>query len=389
MRPKVVILINELLRGGAQRIVVDIARLINKETIDLHIAFLKSEHVFPPETKSLLQELLVTGTRVTSLGGEKKFSLDEFKKLRNFLKRERPDIIHTFLPYAGTLGRVAGRLAGIKNIISTQCNLKVAHSPKIYWLDKLTLPLASAWTAATEGIEKEYSGSIGYFNDTDWQNGRRHFTIAAGVDVEEIQKIINGVNKQQKRATLGIPVDCQLVTMTARLISWKGHTDVVAAISHLAPSVHAAFIGWGPLHDELKQQAEMLKVVDRVHFLGSRADVYEILAVTDVYVQAHSVAPSGQVWMGPNTAQMEAAAAGIPMVSTAVPLIERLVEDDITGKLAPPNDPLKLTAAIQWLIDHPELAVQLVANAQQRVKERYSLQAMVEQYRNLYLALSK
>lgn len=389
MRPKVVILINELLRGGAQRIVVDIARFIDKEKVDLQVAFLKAEDVFPPETKSLIKDLLITGVKVTSLGGKQKFSLEEFKKLRSFLKRERPDIIHTFLPYAGTLGRVAARLAGVKNIISTQCNLKVAHSPKIYWLDKITLPLATAWTAATEGIEKEYGGSIGYFNEDDWQKGRRHFTIAAGVDVEEIQKTINGVNKQQKRATLGIPVDCQLVTMTARLISWKGHVDMVAAMTYLPSSTHVAFIGWGPLHDELQQQAEMLKVADRVHFLGSRADVYEILGVSDIYVQAHCMAPDGQIWMGPNTAQMEAAAAGVPMVSTAVPLVERLVEDDVTGKLTPPSDPQKLAQAINWLLNNQQSARELANNAQQRVKENYSLPAMVKQYQNLYLVLNK
>ena len=57
----------------------------------------------------------------------------------------------------------------------------------------------------------------------------------------------------------------------------------------------------------------------------------ELLKTADVYIQAHSRATDGSIWMGPNTSQMEACAASIPSVSTAVPLIESLIEDGVTG----------------------------------------------------------
>ena len=384
MKIKVVILINELLRGGAQRIVVDIARGLDKEQFDLHVTFLKAENVFPAETKSLLNELLMTGVKVTSLGGRQRFSLSEFESLRKYLRHEKPDVLHTFLPYAGTVGRLVARAAGVRAIISTQCNVPVAYTPKVFWLDKLTLPLATAWTAATEGIEQSYGQSVAYLSSAAWQSGRRHFTIVAGVDPVAIQAGVNKVDRMAKRAELGIPATATLVTMTARLISWKGHSDVVDSLAHLPATVHVAFIGWGPLHETLTNRATALGVADRVHFLGSRSDVYEILAASDLYVQAHSVAPNGEVWRGPNTAQMEAAAAGVPMVSTAVPLVEELVRDGVTGKLTPTNDPVHMAASIQWLMDHPAEAQQMAAAAKALVAERYSLRAMVAQYGELY-----
>lgn len=386
MTQSIVIIVNELLRGGAQRIILDIASRIDKTKFSLHVVFLKSERIFPAETKTVLDEILQTGARVTSIGGEQRFTRNEFKRLVAFLRRERPAIVHTYLPYAGTVGRVAARMAGIKHIISTQCNLPVAYTKRVYWLDRLTLPLAHAWTGATEGIEQHYGGSTAPFTREAWDQGRRHFTIVAGVDTAKITAVRTATDRTKKRNELGIPLDVPLALMTARLISWKGHEELIAAMAKV-PRAHLMLAGWGPLEAQLREQATALGIADRIHFLGARTDVYELLAAADLYIQTFSRDAKGNQWIGPNTSVIEAAAAGVPVVATRVPLIESLIEHEQTGFLANEQDPDDLAAQINRMIESPQDAARMSIAAQQRAIERYSLDRMVEQTEGLYTAL--
>jgi glycosyltransferase involved in cell wall biosynthesis len=384
---QVVILINELLRGGAQRIVLDIARNIDRKRFALQVVYLKAGTNFAPDAQTVLGELEASGTPVTCLSGGPHFSFAEAIRLYRFLRRERPHVLQTFLPYAGILGRIIGRLARVPHIISVQCNLPIAYTKKNYWLDKLTLPFAETWIGATEGIEQSYGDSVEPFTREAWQKGRRHFTIVAGVDLPVFDAKIAKTDRNAKRRELGIAKTDTLIMMTARLISWKGHADLIRAMQFLPLSTHLALVGWGPLEAELKAQAEKEGTSKRIHFLSSRNDVIELLAAADIYVQAHSYAADGSVWKGPNTSQMEACAARVPSVSTAVPLIETLIEDGVTGILAQPNDPRDLARAILFLYEHPDNAQRLAQAARKRVEERFSLASMIHSYEGLYEAM--
>jgi glycosyltransferase involved in cell wall biosynthesis len=384
---RVCIVVNELLRGGAQRIVSDLACGVDKENILITVVYLKSHANFAADAATVERELHTAGVRVVSIAGGRHFSFAEFVRLVVFLRRERFDIVHTYLPYAGILGRCAARLARVPHILSTQCNVRVAYDFKGYWLDRLTLPLAHAWTAAAEGIELEYGGSVSVFSEQVWKQGRRHVTVVAGVDLPVFDARIAAVHTDTKRMEVGIPVDVPLVMMVARLIPWKGPLDLVAAMRYLSPTVHLALVGWGPLKDELFALAQHEGYVDRIHLLGARSDVPELLKTADVYVQAHNRSPSGEIWKGPNTSQMEACAAGIPSVSTAVPLIESLIENEKTGILARYNDPKDLARAIQYLLDNPETAAVYAHAARTRVEDYFSVAAMIRAYSALYAAM--
>lgn len=383
---RVTILINELLLGGAQRIVLDIMRGIDREHFALEVVYLKSHKNFGAR-QTLLEDACATGIPVVSLEGKERFHMRDMLRLYQHLRRTRPDIVHTFLPYAGILGRIAGRLSGVSRIVSTQGNLPAAYGKKIYWLDRLTLFLARAWIGATEGIELAYAGSSAPFSRVLWREGRRHYTILAGVDLPRFDGRLLKADRERMRRELAVPEGAPLVMMIARFVSWKGHADLIAALLLLPPSVHLALVGWGPLEAKLREEVRRAGLSSRVHFLISRSDIPELLCATDVYVQAHARDPHGRIWVGPNTSQMEACAAGVPSVSTAVPLIERLIEDGVTGIVAKPNDPRDLARAIKTLLDDKGLTKRLAENARTRVKERFSTEAMVRAHEELYAAL--
>ncbi len=385
---KVLILINELLRGGAQRIVLDIAKNIDSQKFDLKIVYLKSHANFPADSQTVLQEVLKTGIPVIAIEGKKRFVFGDAWKLYKLVRKEKPDVVQTFLPYAGILGRIVARIAGVRRITSVQCNLPIAYSKRTYWLDKITLSLATVWTGATEGIELSYGGSVQPFSKDAWNTKRKHYTIVAGVDLPVFDATIKAVDRNVKRKEIGLTSEDKVIMMTARLISWKGHVDLVGAMAFISPKAHLVLVGWGPLEAELKKQAQDLGVDNRIHFLGARNDVIALLKTADVYVQAHSRSPDGKIWMGPNTSQMEACAAYVPSVSTAVPLIEYLIEDGKTGTLARPNDPQDLARAINFQIDNPDKTKEMVVNARRRIEERYSIYAMIKKYEELYQNMS-
>lgn len=383
---RVLIVINELLRGGAQRIVADVAKGLDRAEYELSVLHLKSHRNFGA-APTLEEEIRATGTHVLSLEGAPRASLREFFALVALMRREKPDIVHTFLPYAGTLGRIAARLAGVPCVISTQCNTRVAYGFFGFWADRLTLVFASAWVAASRGIELTYARDAATFSAQLWKEGRRHFTVAAGVDLPAFDARVAATSKEEKRREIGVPSNVPLVMMTARLLNWKGPTDVVEAVERI-PNAHLALIGWGPLEGALRSYAEIHGFPERLHVLGARADIPELLAAADIYVQAHRRSADGTIWMGPNTAQMEACAAKVPSVSTKVPLIEDLIEDGVTGKLAAPNDAADIRRAIRELLADPEAAARLVARARARVEERFSTESMVRTHEMLYIRLT-
>lgn len=387
-KKKIMILINTLMHGGAERIVFDIADKINKENFDLHIVYMKDHKYFKEgNKKSFLDDLKNVNVKISCLGGKNKDAIRESIALWKLLRIEKPDVLHTFLPYAGTIGRIVGKLAGVKSVLAVQCNLKMAQSSKTYWLDRITLPLVDSWTAATEWIEEEYNGKSSYFSIEKWQNGRRHFTVLAGVDVDDISKAIKNTDVFKKRSEIGIKDNNQVVSMCARMVGWKGHGDLINAFSFLPQNVELVLIGGGQRMEEFQNLAKKLSVFDRVHFLGDRDDLLEILAISDVYVQSYTRSTDGTVWKGPNTSQMIAGASKISAVSTSVPMIEHFMQDGISGKIADLNNPEDLAKKIKYLLDNKDEAKKMAENAFEIVSKNYSLKSMLYSYENIYKLL--
>jgi glycosyltransferase involved in cell wall biosynthesis len=386
-RLRVFILVNELLRGGAQRIIHDLVKNANSEKIEFTVVCLKSHANFhQPET--LDSEILARGIKIISIEGGKRISFREARTLYSLLCSERPDVLHTYLSYAGVMGRLIGRAARVPAIVSTQCNLPIAYRAGMYWADRLTLPLADAWTGATESIEASYGGSVGYFTSDSWRKGRRHFAVVAGVDFRSFDARVTNANRNEIRSSLGYSDSDVVVLSIARLVSWKGHEDLIDAFSYLPQHMKLAIIGWGPLESELKARVSARGLDGRVKFLLARSDVPELLAAADLYAQAHGRTPDGKVWEGPNTSQMEACAAHVPSVSTAVPRIESLIEDGVTGLLADTNSPKSIADALLRLCADPIAAGVMADNARTRVVERYSVDTMARTYQQIYAAVS-
>jgi glycosyltransferase involved in cell wall biosynthesis len=135
--------------------------------------------------------------------------------------------------------------------------------------------------------------------------------------------------------------------------------------------------GDGTLQEQLSAYIKANRLEDRVHLLGKRNNIPECLAASDVFVLSSN-------WEGNPLAVMEAMAAGLPVISTAVGGVPELVESGEHGLLVPPGDRRAFTDAMQTLLDYPEKRAAMAAAASVRASRAFSADRMAQGYASLY-----
>lgn len=197
------------------------------------------------------------------------------------------------------------------------------------------------------------------------------------------------------RSELGLGDEALVVALVARCDPWKGHEDLLAAAALLAGTqrrVHFVFLGGQPLATgrtgadfatHLREEAARLRITDRVHFLGQRADVATLLR--DVDVLAHPVRepePFGR-------AIAEAFAAGKAVVASGIGGIRELVTDEVTGLWTPPRNPGALAAALGRLLEDAALRQKLGAAARAFANAHCTTAHHARQVETIYAGLSR
>ena len=129
--------------------------------------------------------------------------------------------------------------------------------------------------------------------------------------------------------------------------------------------------------------ARQLNVEDHVLFVGEREDVADLLHVADIFVL-----PSRPAVETLPLSVMEAMAAGVPVIASAVGSVPDMIEDGVNGKLIPPADGDKLAVAIEDLLSNPTAAKKIAEAGTRTVLDRYTLDRMVGNYTKLFERLA-
>jgi glycosyltransferase involved in cell wall biosynthesis len=198
----------------------------------------------------------------------------------------------------------------------------------------------------------------------------------------ELASFIAAAATPQPRSDLGLPPSGRLIGCVGNLRVEKNHRLALLALARLVSErmdVHLVLCGDGDQRSHLESLTRTLGIADRVTFLGYRLDVPQILAALDLLL-----IPSR--YEGLPLSVLEAWAASRPIVATAVPGICDLIQDGEDGLLVPPEDPNQMAAAIQRVLEEPELAGRLSFGGGQRVLE-YGIDRMVAGYDRLYREL--
>ena len=193
-------------------------------------------------------------------------------------------------------------------------------------------------------------------------------SIPTGIDLERFRPGDRGAARER----LGLPRDGRLVGIVATLRSWKGHRHLLEAVAGLAPDVGLAIVGDGPQRAALEALAADPSLAERVRFAGNQADVAPWMQAFDLFCLP-SYANEGVP-----QALMQAMACGLAVVTTPVGSIEEIVADGATGVLVPPQDVLRLRAALGALLDDPARREALGRRAREAALARFGEGAMVE-----------
>ena len=290
-------------------------------------------------------------------------------RLRGFLRQARPHIVHTFLLTASVYGRLAAMLARVPVVIGTEQNVYHAKRLRHALAERLLMAGTARVVASAASVREHYIRSVHV-------NPAKVDVIYNAVDWNHLQTTMS---RDEMRHALRLPAGAPVLAIIGRLTRQKGHIylfEAIARTAALAPA-HLIVAGDGDLGLALRDRAAALGLTARVHFLGVRRDVGNLLNAADVFVL-----PS--LWEGLPLALVLAMGAGVAVISTTVGGIPELIEDGRTGLLVRPADSIELGRALSRLIAEPDLRRRLAGAACAALRPRFGVDACITSVTALY-----
>jgi glycosyltransferase involved in cell wall biosynthesis len=180
------------------------------------------------------------------------------------------------------------------------------------------------------------------------------------------------------RAKEGIPQNAIVFISTGRFVEQKNPFLTLDAFRQLRdPRAKLVLLGRGPLQDEVETYIRDNRLQDSVYLLGFRPDIPQCLAAADVFLLSSH-------WEGNPLAVMEAMAAGLPVISTAVGGVPSLVESGRSGILVAPGDCAAFAEAMRFLLEDAEARSSIARGAREHAVDAFSLDRMVRGYAEVY-----
>ena len=297
------------------------------------------------------------------------------RALTRLLRRERFALLHAHDGNSKIRAVLAAHLASVgTRVVATQHFVQPAYTQRVGWkgqmaasLHRLVNGLVAGHVAVSRAVQ-------------DAALARREVPAARMTVVPNgicLPQLPPPAQAQAIRAELAIPASVPLIATVARLSPEKGVTFLLRALPLLHTNGHLLIVGDGDLRQELEADVASMGLSERVHFLGFRTDVLDLVSAADVFVLPSLAEPFG-------IALVEAMALAKPTVAVAAGGPLEIVAKSVTGLLVPPADPAALAQAIQRLLDQPEDARAMGQAGRERVAKRFSAETMARQTEQVY-----
>ncbi len=359
----VLALIDHFVLGGAETLLARFAPAAGEAGINLQIACLEDRRGNPAAEP--LVELGMPPINLNLTGPPR---LRALRSVRGHIAAVRPQIVHTHLGTSDVLGGIAARSLGIPVVCTIHSSQWEASGVALR--RKLVKHCASRIIAVSESARREYL-KRGFATE------RQIVTIHNGVDF-----VAAPGSGAEVRRELGLAGDDLVVGMVSALRPEKGHDIALGAVRELRtrfPNLRLLIAGQGDLYDDLVERATELDGV--VVVAGLRHDLTRVFDACDVCLQ-----PSRADAFP--TSIIEAMAASVPVIATAVGGIPEMISDGRTGVLlAPPPQVDALATALAELLADPERRRRLAQAARQVYLDRFTAGPWVRSTRALYDAV--
>jgi glycosyltransferase involved in cell wall biosynthesis len=303
--------------------------------------------------------------------------LVSFAQLVRLMRRLRPDVVHTHMAKAGTVGRLAAMVCRVPLIVHTYHG-HVFHSYFSPLKTRIFVTIERALGLGTSRIIVLGEGQRDEIAGYGVAPREKLVPIRLGLDLQPFLQAERA--RGTLRRELGIDATSQLVGIVARLVPIKAHETFFEAASLVRrerPDTHFIVIGDGERRAELEGLVRRLDLQEHVVFVGWRDDMVDVYADLDV-VALSSLNEGSPVSL------IEALTAARPVVATAVGGVPEVVLDGETGLLVPPSAPRALADGMLWLLQHRAQAERLGVAGRRHVYPRYDSSRLVDDIRTLY-----
>lgn len=348
-------LVLSLETGGLETVVLNLARHADRDRFSHRVICLRHPGTLAPLVEA-------EGAPVTAL--HRTGRIATLRALLSQLRLDRPQILHTHNPLPHQFGAIARTLGRASFLVHTKHGRNFPDDPVAVWVNRQCSRATDVVVAVSEDAA-EVARSI------------------ERVPEHKLRVVLNGIEtdrfKPVVRATRGQP----RAICIARLDPVKDIPGLLEAVVRVRPTFpwfRLDIVGEGPDRNRIEQARSRLELDDVVALRGHRTDVPALLEDADLFLLA-------SISEGVSLTLLEAMAAGLPIVATAVGGNREVVVEGETGFLVPSRDPAALAAAIARLLSSPELRARMGAAARVRVEHLFDARVMASRYEDLYTGL--
>jgi glycosyltransferase involved in cell wall biosynthesis len=368
MKYRVLHVLANLGAGGAERMAVHIVLGLNRRRFQPAVV------AYSGRCGSDLERYLDhAGLKTWFLGKGPGFDWRTYYRLHRVFKEFRPDIVHT---HVHVMRYAFPSLVYFKPRLMVHTVHNIAQreiEPRARWLQGLAyrrgvIPVAVAHEVAVS-LERLYG--IG---------NCRVVWNCIPTDLYASPQ----TPRQVWRAKHGFLEEDILFVCVARFAPQKNHALLLNAFATGPagdPKAHLMLAGQGVLRAQLQEQVNQLGLTSRVHFLGLRTDIPDVLGAADIFTLSSD-------YEGNPLSVVEAMAAGLPIVSTAAGGVPELLQNGKQGFIVQPGQAEQLSEAMTMLLKNSVLRRAMGAAAAVRAKEKFDVSAMVRAYEELYDEIS-
>lgn len=351
--------------GGAEQVIADLSKHINRERFDVTVCFLK-------ENGTIGAEMLRNGVNLVAIPGLKgKRDYLTSLKLLKLIKHRSIELLHTHDLHSFIDGSICKLLRpSIRHVHTFHWGRYPEIDPKYGRIERALWRVPDALVAVghqqAEGIRKLH-----------------------GIPEDRLRVLWNGVDAPKPDPAPEIEArlagnEDPVIGSISTLIPQKGLFDLLEAVATLRRAgrrFKLLLAGEGHLRPQLVSRTSELGLDDVVIFLGwVQQASRRALPACDIFVQSSH-------WEAMSIVLLEAMAAGKPIVATDVGENSRVLVHGDSGLIVPPKTPEALAAALAQTLDDVELRGRLARGAERRYNEHFTVAHMVRRYEALYSEL--
>jgi glycosyltransferase involved in cell wall biosynthesis len=289
-------------------------------------------------------------------------------RIRALIQKYNYDVIHSHTSHAHTLAFVASLGLKVRRLVTRRVDFSIFRHSFLNLSGIKYRFMADFYVAISQKIKDVLVA--------DGIDAERIFVIHSGIDPERFA----AERSNHLRSEFNLGSDEKIVINVAHLAGHKGQKYLVQAIPRVLdkiPNVRFFIIGKGELMADLKQLSGSLGLNKKLVFTGFREDVGAFYNLADLFVMS-------SVQEGLGTSIMDALAVGKPVVAARSGGIPEIIRNGETGRLVEPANPVALADGIIELLMRPDLARRMAQQGQKEVCARFSIDAMVEAYIEVY-----